>query len=226
MLTINTVRLLTSACLAKIDVGFLVDGSGSIERGRPGNFAKVKSFVKRMASAFVVNPKAARIGAVVYSSSAKAVFKFNRYKDINGVKKAIDRMPYLGKRTNTGFGLRFAHRYLFARAPKRSRKRVLIVFTNGRSKDDVRIGASGLKATGVEVIVVGVGSSINYPQLLQIASSPSHVVRTAFSTLPKIIKVVKKKACRRAPRPVGKLSHLLLLCNVGYAGDILRMNVP
>ena len=186
-----------------MDLGFLIDGSGSINSANPTNFAKVKKFVAMIASAFAINPKATRVGAVVYSNSPKPLFNFKRYGNINAVKKAIARTPYPGKGTKTGIALRYIHRYLFNSIAKKVRKKVLVVLTDGKSRDDVRLGSSGLKATGVEVIVIAIGRRVNTAQLLQIASSPSHVLRANFRSLQTLIRKIKRKACSRAPRPIG-----------------------
>lgn len=201
----NSCFAIIVACVAKVDLGLLIDGSGSINAADPSNFNKIKKFLRTMASAFVISPKATRVGAVLYSSRPKALFDFKRYKSINDVTKAISRMPYPGKGTSTGFALRYTHRYLFSSLPKKSRKRFLVVVTDGKSKDDVRIGASGLKATGVEIVVVGIGKRLSRKQLLQIASSPAHVVSANFKSLQQVVRGIKQKACRRAPKPSGKL---------------------
>lgn len=125
------------------------------------------------------------------------------YKDIKGVTRAIGRTPYLGgKRAYTGSALKYLHRYLFASLPKKTIKRVAVVVTTSKSRNDVRLGASGLKATGVEVFVVQIGKNFSKVQLRQIATSPRHIFYVPnVKYLPRLVKILKEKACRRAPKP-------------------------
>lgn len=183
----------------------MIDGSGSINAANRRNFDRIKSFLKTMTSAFVINPRATRVGAVLFSSGVKPLFSFKKFKDVSDVNKAISKMPYPGKGTSTGFALRYTHRYLFASPPLKTRKRVLVIVTDGKSRDDVRLGASGLKAASVEIFVVGIGKRLSRKQLLQMASSPAHVMKADFKSLQKAVRGIKQKACRRAPKPNRKL---------------------
>ena len=52
-------------------LGFIIDGSGSIEKNGPGTFKKVLNFVKDIIRSFDVSKDGTHIGIIVYSSEPK-----------------------------------------------------------------------------------------------------------------------------------------------------------
>lgn len=58
-------------CKAKVDLGFIIDGSGSIERSGKGNFKKVLSFVKDLTRSFDVSKEGTHAGVMLYSDEPK-----------------------------------------------------------------------------------------------------------------------------------------------------------
>ena len=57
---------LVAECKAKADIGFIIDGSGSIENTGKGNYKKVLKFVKKVIRAFDVSKENTHIGIVSY----------------------------------------------------------------------------------------------------------------------------------------------------------------
>ena len=179
-----------SVCRASIDLGFLIDGCRSRR-----NFRRIIRFVKRLVNSFVVSTKKARVGVMLYTSRAIPRFRFNRYRSTSSVIRAIRRIRYKRGRRYTGRALHFVKRYLFGGKRQCGRKRVLIVLTDGRSRDKVQKPAVALQKAGVEVFIVGVGSSCSKRQMLQIASDSSHTIRASFRTLSSLVEVIRKKSC-------------------------------
>ena len=62
---------LAVGCKAKADVGFIIDGSGSIEASGKGNFKKVLDFVKDLTRSFDVSKEGTHVGIVLYSDEPK-----------------------------------------------------------------------------------------------------------------------------------------------------------
>lgn len=58
-------------CKAKADVGFIIDGSGSIENAHIGNYKKVLQFVENVVKAFEVSKGKTHIGIISYDHDAK-----------------------------------------------------------------------------------------------------------------------------------------------------------
>ena len=82
-------------CRIKVDLGFLIDGSGSIEHYGRGNFKRMLKFVKVLISAFSVCKRRARIGLVLYSTRTYPIFRFRRYCSKRSMFRAIDRIRYV-----------------------------------------------------------------------------------------------------------------------------------
>ena len=77
--------------------------------------------------------------------------------------------------------------------------RVLVVLTDGKSKDDVTGPAKALHDMDVRIMAVGVGPYLDVKQLHAVASDPKeeHVFTAgSFSSLGKVIKKVEKEICK------------------------------
>ena len=105
-------------CRRRLDLAFLVDGSGSIESYGRGNFRRCLKFVKEVVASFHISPRQTRVGIVLFSSRAYLVFDFRRYRDKRSVLYAIDRIRYPRGGTYIGRALRFARQRLFTTRSK------------------------------------------------------------------------------------------------------------
>lgn len=181
-------------CRAKIDLGFLVDGSSSIEKYGRGNFKRFLEFLKRIVVSFKVSSRYSRVGIILYSSRPRKIFGFRRYNTKRTVLRAIDRIRYPRGGTKTGSALSFARRTIFRRKYS-NRQRVLIVMTDGRSSDHVARPARALRRRGVNIFAIGIGKRYNIRQLFQVASSRRNVYTSGFKNLKSIVRVIKTKAC-------------------------------
>lgn len=185
-----------------MDLGFLVDGSGSIEYQGKGNFGRILNFIKSMVSFFQVSRGKSRIGFVLFSSRPIPIFGFRRYSSKTQVLQAIDRVRYPRGGTRIGKALEFTRNYLFKGRNPRGRKRVLVLITDGISQDRVGPASTRLKGTGAEVFAVGVGKKYRRRQLFQIATDQNHVLTTSFSMLMTVILKLKNHVCQ--PQKVGE----------------------
>lgn len=141
----SEVNNLIIVCKAKLDLGFLIDGSSSVGRK---NFRLVKNFIKKVANSFTISSQYVRVGIVLYSSGRKLEFGFNQYTRPRQLQRAIRKMQLPGGGTLTGLALQFTAKKLFATS---NRKKTLIVLTDGKSGDPVVGGTQQLAAAGVEV---------------------------------------------------------------------------
>ena len=82
----------SKTCKAKIELMFLVDGSGSIEAYGKGNFKRCLNFVKQVASSFTISRTEGRISVTVFSSRPQLIFTLNRYTNVKEVYQAVDRI--------------------------------------------------------------------------------------------------------------------------------------
>lgn len=190
-----------------MDLGFVIDGSGSIEHYGKGNFKRCLNFVKNLINVFTVSRKFTRIGIVLYSSRPYKIFGFNRYGNKHKVLRAVGRIRYPRGGTKTGRALRYAHKYLFGRS---KRRKVLVIMTDGRSHDNVNRPARNLRLGGIEILSLGIGRKYNRRQLKMMASSTRNVYTAGFRNLASVVRVIKKKACGNA----GEFS--LIPCSKSY----------
>ena len=195
-----------SVCRKRLDLAFLIDGSGSIEYYGRGNFKRCLYFVKKMIASFHVSPRHVRVAIVLFSSRPHLIFGFNRYRNKFSAIKAVNRIRYPRGGTRTGRALRFVKRKLFRGRSRR--RRVLVVMTDGKSQDHVRRPANVLKRSGVEIIALGIGRKYVMKQLRHTASSHRHVFKAPFRYLRAVVRRIKRKICRRRPRIIGRKYNL------------------
>lgn len=75
-------------CDTPLELGFLVDRSGSISKQ---NFEKVKSFILTVIAGFDVSREGTHVGIISYSSDAKTIISFDQFDDPNfDLKKLND----------------------------------------------------------------------------------------------------------------------------------------
>lgn len=198
--------LLFLECTLPIDLGLLVDGSGSIVRRGKQNFGRLINFIRSLVSFFKISSRHTRVGMVIYGSRPYKIFRLNRYRSRRSLWRAIGRVRYPGGGTKTGKALRYTLRNLFRGRTPKSRKRVLVLLTDGVSQDSVKGPALRLKKAGVEVFTIAVGKSYRKQQLRQIASDGSHIIKVSFSSLPTLMVGLKTRICMIRPSKY-KLSY-------------------
>lgn len=188
---------LSLVCAISVDLGFLIDGSSSIERYGRGNFARMLNFVKSLVSFFPISRRQTHVGVVLYTRRAIPIFSFSRYYARASILRAIDNLRYPRGGTYIGKALKFAKRYLYLGKPASGRKRVLVVLTDGVSQDRVSTPARRLRAAGCEIFVLGIGRGVRNSQLKQIATDSSHIFTASFRSLGQVIQRIKTKACQK-----------------------------
>lgn len=158
---------------------FLVDGS--INLGRE-NFKEVMGFVNTLVDLFFTERDNLQIGLAQYAADVTDGFYLNTYKDREAILDAIEQVEYKGgRKINTGAAIRHVQDVYFTKE-KGSRldegtPQILMVITGGRSADDSKTAALGLKSKGVRVFAVGVGNIEN--ELENLASESSTVARAS-----------------------------------------------
>uniref|UniRef100_A0A673B293 VWFA domain-containing protein n=1 Tax=Sphaeramia orbicularis TaxID=375764 RepID=A0A673B293_9TELE len=163
----------------KADIVFLVDGS--INLGRE-NFKEVMEFIINLIDLFFTDRDDLRFGLAHYAVDVSDVFYLNTYNNREDIVSAIGRAEYKGgRRINTGAAIRHVQDNHFIKE-KGSRKdegtpQILMLITGGRSADDSKTAALGLKNTGVRIFAVGVGNIEN--ELENIASESTTVARAS-----------------------------------------------
>jgi len=124
--------LIYAACRARVDLAFIIDGSGSIEHYGRGNFRRCLNFVKAIVSKFHIRNGQTRIGIVLYSSSPRLIFGFKRYyRRKRQLLNAISRIRYPRGGTKTGYAMRYCYSRVFRYARRGVRKVNLFFLIKG-----------------------------------------------------------------------------------------------
>ncbi|MBW00268.1 Matrilin-4, partial [Eschrichtius robustus] len=188
-----------------VDLVLLVDGSKSV---RPQNFELVKRFVNQIVDFLDVSPEGTRVGLVQFSSRVRTEFPLGRYGTAAEVKQAVQAVEYMERGTMTGLALRHMVQHSFSEA-QGARPRALnvprvgLVFTDGRSQDDVSVWAARAKEEGIVMYAVGVGKAVE-EELREMASEPAelHVSYSPdFSTMTHLLENLKGSICPASHSP-------------------------
>ena len=91
-----------NTCRVKIDVGFVLDSSGSLR----SEYGKEKDFLKAVAATFGVTSDGARAGVITFSNFASYSVKLNEFNDIGSFSDAVDKIPLMGSLTRIDKALR------------------------------------------------------------------------------------------------------------------------
>lgn len=118
----------------------------------------------------------ARVGLVVYSNQAEVLFNLNDFDTKFKIQNALP--PYYMKgTTNTADALRTMREVMFTpeNGDQANARNIGIVITDGRSDDQQRTWEEAMKArdSGIDLISIGIGSSIRMQELEGIASAPN-----------------------------------------------------
>lgn len=149
----DTDRLACSkTCLNSADIGFVIDGSSSVGTG---NFRTVLQFVANLSKEFDISDTDTRVGAVQYTYEQRLEFGFDQYTTKLDVLNAIKRVGYWSGGTSTGAAINYALEQLFKKS-KPNKRKLMILITDGRSYDDVRIPAMVAHHKGVITYAIGV----------------------------------------------------------------------
>uniref|UniRef100_A0A3B4TXA4 Matrilin 2 n=1 Tax=Seriola dumerili TaxID=41447 RepID=A0A3B4TXA4_SERDU len=179
-----------------MDLVFVIDGSKSLG---PTNFELVKQFVNGIVDSLDISKKGTHVGLLQYSTKVRTEFTLGQYTTAQGVKQAVSRMQYMGRGSMTGSALR--HMFEFSFSAKEGARpnipRVSVVFTDGRSQDDVSEWATKAKNSGITMYVLGIGKAIEQ-ELREIASEPDekHLYYAEdFEKMGEITKKLKSRIC-------------------------------
>ena len=171
-----------SKCQAVIDVGFILDSSGSLRN----NYEQEKEFLKSLASTFGVSSNGSRAGVVTFSYFSEHSIKLSDHSDIASFNQAVDEIPLMGSTTRIDKALRLAQKELFSlgNGGRPGVPKLLILLTDGTQTQDAGAEDPGdvaeeLRADGINILVVGIGRGVNETELTHIAGEEKSVYSAA-----------------------------------------------
>lgn len=130
-----------------MDLVFVIDGSKSLG---PTNFELVKQFVNGIVDSLDISNKGTHVGLLQFSTKVRTEFTLGHYTSAQNIRQAVARMQYMGRGSMTGSALRhmFESSFSAKEGARPNIPRVSIVFTDGRSQDDVSEWATKAKNSG------------------------------------------------------------------------------
>ena len=154
-----------------MDVAFIIDRSGSVEKQFELQLKLVKAIVMGLDFSF----SRARVGVVIYEDSAQVAFDFEKYDRKFDVLNAIAFVQKSGGKTNTADGIYQARTNVLTRPGDRQGvDNKVVIVTDGRSNLNKGNTANEAKQMrqNAEVFAVGVGNNVNVAELNEIGSDP------------------------------------------------------
>lgn len=139
-------------------------------------------FIVNLIDLFFTERDSLQIGLAHYNTDVTDVFYLNTYNNKDDIINAISRAEYKGgRRINTGNAIRHIHQSHFVKQ-RGSRKdegvpQILMIVTGGRSQDDGKSAALGLKTAGVRIYAIGVGDILD--ELNDLGSETTTVARAS-----------------------------------------------
>lgn len=143
-----------------MDLVFVIDGSKSLG---PANFELVKQFVNGIVDSLDISKTGTHVGLLQFSTKVHTEFTLGQYTSAQDIRQAVTRMQYMGRGSMTGSALRhmFESSFSAKEGARPNTPRVSIVFTDGRSQDDVSEWANQAKNSGTLTFT----STFYYPHI-------------------------------------------------------------
>ncbi|KAK3083273.1 hypothetical protein FSP39_018154 [Pinctada imbricata] len=182
-------------CDVPADVGFLLDGSDSIDDRQ---WVKEKNFAANLVNNLDIGPNAIHAGAIVYSTMIGETINLTPFKPKALLKILLKRMKQPKVGTNTARAIE-KMREMFRTQGRINAPKVMIIVTDGRSRSPQQTiaQASLAKAEGIIVIAVGVGTQVFRDELRQIATNERKLFEVSdFAALKQIIVSIRDLICQ------------------------------
>ncbi|XP_028985468.2 matrilin-2-like [Betta splendens] len=183
-----------------MDLVFVIDGSKSLG---PANFELVKQLVGGVVDSLDVSGPGTHVGLLQFSTKVRTEFPLGQHTAAPDVRRAVARVQYMGRGSMTGSALRhmFESSFSAREGARPDVRRVGVVFTDGRSQDDVSEWATKAKTSGITLFALGVGKAIEQ-ELKEIASEPVEqhfYYAESFEKMGEITKKLKSRMCKDEP---------------------------
>ena len=199
---------------------FVLDSSGSIRDQNPpdnsyDNWSLLLRFCNEIINDLVIGRDYTRVGVMRFSAEARSFFYLNTYEDAESLRNAISEIPYRGSDTNTAAGLleMMNEQFREDRGDRRDVQNVAIVITDGVSTINPGLTipyAQQAHNRNIEVVSIGITSSINEDEVRGMSSPPQEKNKNWFTTPTFQADEAVSRAIQRQ------------ICNVEGSGEKLR----
>lgn len=156
---------------------------------------------------FNIAPQFVRIGVAKYTDSPELEFDLQTYSDAKSLEDGILNIQQVGGGTMTGKALEFMAPQFDRAATSRGQKvkEYLVVITDGKSTDEVKVPADKLRSQSIVVFAIGVKNA-DRKQLLEISGDPD---RTFLVNNFDALRSIKDDVITDICSPEGKHIHVL-----------------
>lgn len=169
--------------LPRANLIFLLDSSTDVTSSA---FKEQKNFIKSIVEHFQIGVNKTQVAVIRYSSSASPIISFNTYDNLLNLLRGIENIQYYAGDRRMDAALKEANKMR-----ERARPGVptyVIVLTGGRQSTSVPTplnrAAQPLLNSNVRMIVVGVGSRVDYQELRSMAERDGDVFKFSPDELP------------------------------------------
>lgn len=177
------------------DVLLLFDGSSYIGLN---HFHQTLLFAKAVLLNYNISKDQTNVAAAVYAGNVTISFNFTEHFSYPTVAAAIDEIPFLDEtRLNIENALNVANTTIFPKG-RPNAPDVLVIFVSFSLSGNFAAISQALRDDGVKIIVIGIGSSFNIPQLQEVASTPTedYVVTTSYQYMDTMDGVITGAVCQ------------------------------
>eukprot|EP00039_Didymoeca_costata_P024589 m.10768 g.10768 ORF g.10768 m.10768 type:complete len:403 (+) comp4316_c0_seq1:85-1293(+) len=179
-----------ATCAARMNVVFLLDGSGSIQSS---DWTKDLQFVNSMLDRFTMSKDAVMAGVVQFSSSTQTSCSFGA--DKSTLQGCVSKISQMKTGTNTAAGINAAASML--QSGPSADHNLIILITDGKSNegsDPATAARNAESSAKAEVYGIGVGSDIDAAQLKSIVTQPASTHYFTVSNYDELNKIMDKVA--------------------------------
>ena len=189
-----------------LDVGFILDGSGSVNDADQGNWQRLLQFIVEVIKQ--LPEQGTQVGVVVFSTEAELRIRLNQHHGRVSLINAIKSLYYPNKKTNIADGLHIARTQLFIEqnGDRKNIPNVAVLITDGDSSIDNENtipNARALHRDGIKIICIGVSNAISEDEIRAISSPPhikneNYFIENGFYSLPyltdTLVEIIKESS--------------------------------
>ena len=194
---------------------FAVDASREVD---PKTLEKMQEYVKAALKLYSISSSNTHVGLLTYGGEhVNVTLPVSAGTQTSTAEQALNYLRLVGGPRKMNKAVRFANSEIFSvkGGSRPNVNRVLVLLTAGKNnaegKNDLPKAAKVLKERNIDVIVIGVGNSVDDEELTQVATNPDNYVKITDATqLPDALGPLEKSSAI-------KTGNALLLEN-SYAG--------
>ena len=197
----SLVHIPESPCNTSIDVGFLLDSSGSLAL----EYGIEKDFLKLLAAAFGVSKDGSRAGVITFSYHVELSIKLHDHTNITSFWAAVNEIQFMSSKTFIDKALHLADTDLFTESNggRPGVAKLIVLLTDGTQTKEAGYEnpahiAERLRKEGINILVVGIGTNTSEKELANIAGGADNVFnKTSFAGLleTQFIKDIREASC-------------------------------